>query len=236
MEPLKVFIGWDSREDIAYQVAKFSLLRRASVPVTVTPIQQYEQRLKGNYWRAKDKASTEFSLTRFLTPFLAESGWALFTDCDFLFMCDIKELFDQADPNKAVMCVHHDYKPSSMTKMDGQEQTVYPRKNWSSCFLINCDHPSNKNLTLKDVNEANPGYLHRFHWLADSEIGELHYTWNFLEGWYEPFAEGKPKIVHLTQGGPWFDPEQYPHLQEVDYAEDWLAEKELYEKYNKGEV
>jgi hypothetical protein len=31
--PFRVFIGWDSREPIAYDVARHSLLKRASIPV-----------------------------------------------------------------------------------------------------------------------------------------------------------------------------------------------------------
>jgi hypothetical protein len=33
--PFRVYVGWDSREPEAYDVARFSLLRRTSIPVAV---------------------------------------------------------------------------------------------------------------------------------------------------------------------------------------------------------
>jgi hypothetical protein len=37
-EPLKVFIGYDSKEPIAYHVLSHSIMRRASRPVSITPL------------------------------------------------------------------------------------------------------------------------------------------------------------------------------------------------------
>ena len=209
MEPLKVFIGWDSREDIAYQVARQSILDTASVPVEIIPLKQKDLRSRELYWRNKDKlASTQFTFTRFLLPELMEfEGWALFIDCDFVALADVKNLFDQCDDRYAVMCAQHDYTPKEGTKMDGQKQTVYPRKNWSSMMLINCGHPSNSKLTKDIVNdkEITGAYLHRFSWLKDEEIGELSHEWNWLVGWYKEPKDGSPKFLHYTEGGPWFD-------------------------------
>ena len=125
-------------------------------------------------------------------------------DCDMILTTDIKELFDQADPKYAVMCVQHDYTPKEGIKMDGQKQTIYPRKNWSSVMLFNCAHPSNAVLTQDLVNnpEINGAYLHRCSWLKDDEIGELDYTWNYLVGVYDDIET--PKLIHYTEGGPWF--------------------------------
>ena len=88
MEPLKIFVGWDSREDIAFQVCKESIEHHASVPVEIIPLKQKLLRRDGYYTRPVDKlASTEFTFTRFLIPELAEfKGWALFIDCDFFFL------------------------------------------------------------------------------------------------------------------------------------------------------
>uniref|UniRef100_A0A453QZI0 Nucleotide-diphospho-sugar transferase domain-containing protein n=2 Tax=Aegilops tauschii subsp. strangulata TaxID=200361 RepID=A0A453QZI0_AEGTS len=91
-EPFRVYVGYDSREDIAYRVCRRSLLRRSSVPLEVIPIVQQELREAGLYWRERGSTeSTEFSFTRFLTPHLAGyRGWALFVDCDFLFVADVR--------------------------------------------------------------------------------------------------------------------------------------------------
>jgi lipopolysaccharide biosynthesis glycosyltransferase len=220
--PLPVFVGWDSREDIAFRVCRHSILRRASTPVAVTPIIQSELREQGLYTRALDPlASTEFTYTRFFVPHLmGYRGWALFCDCDFLFLADVAELFALADDRYAVMCVHHDHQPRENWKMDGAVQTVYPRKNWSSLVLYNCGHPKNRILTPELVNRETGSFLHRFQWLDDAEIGAVPETWNWLEGWNEKPETGHPNVVHYTRGGPWFDAWRY-----VDYASLWLAEE-----------
>ena len=132
--PFRVFIGWDRREPEAYDVARFSLERRASIPVAITPIVLDGLRAQGLYRRDVDPlATTEFTYSRFLTPALAGfEGWALFCDSDFLWLSDIAGLVAYTREAKAVFCVQHDYTPKETTKMDGVVQTSYPRKNWSS--------------------------------------------------------------------------------------------------------
>jgi lipopolysaccharide biosynthesis glycosyltransferase len=219
--PFRVFIGWDQREPIAYDVAKFSLERRASIPIEVTPIKLSELRERKLYWRPQDPlATTDFTYSRFLTPALAGyKSWALFCDCDFLFLGDIAGLAEYTKTPKAVFCVQHDYTPKDTTKMDGKPQTAYPRKNWSSLMLFNCDHPSVKTLTPEVVNTQTGAYLHRMQWAKDEDIGALPVTWNWLEGWNEKPAQGTPNVVHFTRGGPWF-----PGWQNVDYGDLWRAE------------
>jgi lipopolysaccharide biosynthesis glycosyltransferase len=226
MEKFRIFIGWDSREPIAYEVAKFSLARRASIPIDVRPIKLEELREQKLYSRQQDPlASTEFTYSRFLTPQLADyRGWALFCDCDILFLSDIAGLAAYAHGDKAVYCVQHDYRPTETVKMDGAVQTVYPRKNWSSLMLFNCEHRAVRGLTAEVVNRESGAYLHRMQWVADAEIGALPLDWNWLEGWNKKPAKGTPHAVHFTRGGPWFE-----QWQNVDYGELWLAEKALLE-------
>jgi hypothetical protein len=221
-DAFRIFIGWDSREPEAYDVAKFSLERRASVPVSVVAIKVEELRARGLYRRDKDPlASTEFTYSRFLTPALAGfSGWALFCDCDFLWLGDVAGLLDYTRTPKAVFCVQHDYQPSDTVKMDGAVQTAYPRKNWSSLMLFNCEHPSVRQLTPDVVNRESGAYLHRMQWVADEEIGSLPVEWNWLEGWNKKPARGTPIGVHFTRGGPWF-----ANWQNVDYGDLWRAER-----------
>ena len=220
IKPLKIYIGWDSREDIAYQIARYSIEKHASVPVEIIPLKQKLLRKDKLYTRPVDTmASTEFTFTRFLIPELTNfEGWALFIDCDFVALDDVKLLFDQVDDKYAVMCAQHDYTPKETVKMDGQVQHMYPRKNWSSMMLINCAHPSNKLLNKELVNDVNIGgaYLHRFSWLNDNEIGEISHEWNWLVGWYQEPKDGSPKFLHYTEGGPWF--EQYKNCE---YNYEW---------------
>lgn len=229
----KVFVGYDTREDIAWQVCRHSLLRQSSEPLQVVPLRQSAVRELGLYTRPFDaSASTEFSLTRFLAPYLAaQGGWVIFCDCDFLFTADVTKVLEGLDPAKAVYVVQHDYTPIFEMKMDGQKQTSYPRKNWSSFMILNCSHPDVKALTPTVVNTASPAFLHRFEWISDDNaIGALDRCWNFLVGEY-PKPRKTPKVIHYTNGGPWFD-----DWTKVDFAELWLAEKTLYEKSELAET
>lgn len=221
----KVFVGYDSREDIAWQVCRHSILRHSDNDVTVVPLRLNVLRELGLYTRAMDLgASTEFSLTRFLTPYLAaQSGWVLFCDCDILFTTDVRQIFEGLDASKALYCVQHDYTPAHSVKMDGKKQAVYPRKNWSSLMIFNCNHPDVRALTPEIINSATPAFLHRFEWIKDqSEIGALELDWNFLEGEYVKPDE-TPRVIHYTNGGPWFE-----EWQNCDYANLWVRERDLY--------
>lgn len=219
MTPLRVFIGYDPRESVAYHVASHSILRRASVPVSITPIARSQlQKCFGPLRPCADNESTDFSWTRFFTPALAGyEGWAVFMDCDVLVLEDIAELFTYADDKYAVMTVKHDMKGGPDRKFLGAKQELYPRKNWSSVMLINCRKWRDR-ITPTFVRIANPAFLHRFESFSDEEIGELPANWNYLVGYDNPQIYPK-KIIHYTLGGPWF--KQY---SDCDFAMQWFAE------------
>lgn len=225
--PFRVFVGWDPSEAIAYDVCRHSIITRASVPVEIRPLKLSELRAQGLYSRTGDPlAATEFTYSRFLTPHLAGyEGWALFCDCDFLWLADIAELIALIDDRYAVMCVQHDHRPKESTKMEGAVQTRYPRKNWSSMVLYNCGHAANRALTAEIVNRESGAFLHRFQWLDDDLIGSVPETWNWLEGWCDKPDAGPPKVIHYTRGGPWFE-----NCRGVDYADLWLEELEAFKR------
>lgn len=229
MKPLQVFVGWDPREDIAWQVCRHSILSRTDPgAVSVVPLKQSDLRWKGLYTRPNDsRASTEFSLTRFLTPSLAgDQGFAVFMDCDFLVLTDIREVLKDIDPSAAISVVKHDYAPHPGIKMDGKKQYLYPRKNWSSFIVFNLAHPSVKQLTPDEVNNQDPAYLHRFKWASDCEIGALSSSWNHLVGWYPADSSTRPNAIHYTEGGPWF-----ANYQNCDFASLWRAERLQMERH-----
>lgn len=228
MTPLKIFIGFDQVEAVAWHTLTHSILSRATVPVSFIPV--HTRNLQGIYTRPRDpKQSNEFSFTRFLVPYLADyQGWALFMDCDMLVRTDIKKLFDLVNTNenqtKAALVVKHEYTPRDDTKYLGTKQYPYPRKNWSSVVLWNCGHHANRILTPDYVNTAPALDLHRFTHIADSDLGELPVTWNWLVGEYALGYKGVRKSdvcnVHFTVGGPYF--QEYQH---VDFSEDWFSER-----------
>lgn len=236
-EILSIFIGYDEREADAYAVCRRSLIRRSESPLHIQPLVLSSLQSSGLYrrtWREENGQridqldgrpfSTDFAFTRFLVPSLTQyRGWAMFVDCDFVFLDDVTQLFAQRDPSKAVMVCQQTHKPAEGVKMDGQIQTTYPRKNWSSLILWNCEHPANRLLTVDAVNCEPGSWLHRFGWLRDEEIGDLPHQWNWIDG----VTEGEPKAVHYTLGGPWFQ-----HCQNVAYADRWNREFLLERHYH----
>ena len=222
---INFFIGYDSKEDIAYRVCKYSLLKRSTVEVKVMSLKLDELVSRKLYTRDIDPlASTQFTYSRFLVPHLMNyKGWAVFCDCDFIFLNDVKNLMENLDTSKAVYCVKHDYTPKEKHKMDGQKQTIYPRKNWSSFIVFNCSHPSTKKLSVQTVNKESGAFLHQFQWCNDDEIGSLDERWNWLEGWTSSHNNQTPFAVHYTRGGPWFT-----EWQDVEYADNWILERDEY--------
>ena len=234
MRNVTIWVGFDPREAAAFAVCRESLRRRLTLPYPIRGLVLHSLRAQGLYWRPTEQRlgrlfdvisqapmATEFAISRFLVPYLtAGSGYAVFMDCDFFARGNLVRLFSEivaTGEKKAVWCVQHEHRPNSETKMDGQLQTVYSRKNWSSLMVFDLDHPANKRLTLELVNSARGLDLHQFCWLGDDEIGILHPKWNFLVGHTEIADE--PKLVHYTDGGPWFT-----GFESVPYADEWRGE------------
>tara|TARA_R110000772_G_scaffold4094_8_gene14493 strand:+ start:12375 stop:13052 length:678 start_codon:yes stop_codon:yes gene_type:complete len=219
---LRVYIGRDNQFGVkAAQVCKDSLLANASIPVSVTMLDQDWLRKAGLYRRHSYVAdgqhydtidgrpfSTEFSFTRFLTPFLQPDGWAIFCDGDFLWRKDIADL--PLDDQYSLMCVKHNYKPTDKTKMLGQIQEGYPRKNWSSLMAFNV--PKNT-LTPQQVNTEKGSWLHGMQWLDDRQIGSIDATWNALDG---DSANPDPSAYHYTLGTP-----DMPGHEFAPFAQEW---------------
>lgn len=233
-----VYVGHDGREEVATRVCERSIRYWASktgpvyIKRLVTPALVhaglYSRRFSNKGTQKIDTGdgrpfSTAFAFTRFLVPALMQyEGWALFCDCDFLFLADVHELFRLADPRMAVQVVKRaPMAADGGVKMDGQSQIVYARKNWSSLILWNCTHPANARLTPHVVNTTPGQMLHQFCWLDETEIGDLPPEWNWLSRIDPMPEEGEPKAVHFTLGHP--DLEGY---EDSPYADHWRAEKD----------
>ena len=215
---IKLIIGFDQRESIAYHTFTQSILEKCSVPVMFIPLAM--NTLKGYKERHTDK-SNDFIYSRFLTPYLCNfKGWAIFADGDMICQTDIKELWDLRDESKALQVVKHDYKTKAKKKYLGNINEDYPKKNWSSLILWNCSYPKHKILTPEFIASQTGKYLHRFSWLDENEIGELPKEWNWLAIEY---PENKnAKLIHYTLGTPCFK-----EYKESDMADIW------YQTYNR---
>ena len=212
---INVFIGYDSKEKVAYNVLSHSIIQNSTKPVAITPIAL--NNLKDDFVRERNNiSSTEFSFSRFIIPHLMNyQGWALFMDCDMLMFEDIAELWRLRDDRYAVQVCKHDYIPKVEKKFLGQVQTKYEKKNWSSFMLMNCKKCTT--LTPDYVNKASGLELNQYKWLESEKlIGDLPLEWNWLVGEYEHKED--VKNVHFTEGGPWFD-----DYKNCDYSKDWFA-------------
>jgi lipopolysaccharide biosynthesis glycosyltransferase len=220
---LRIFIGYDKNETVAYHVLAHSILARSSIPVAITPLNRANMR--GFFYRERGEYdSTDFSVSRFLVPFLCGyDGFAVFMDCDMLVRGDVAELARYMtlmdSYNYAVRVVKHEYEVKDTTKFLGQTQTAYKRKNWSSVMIFN--NRLCQKLTLEYVNKAHGLDLHQFKWCEDHQIAGMPKEWNWLVGEDGYESTGDPKLIHYTKGTPCF-----PDYAEQDFAELWRAERE----------
>lgn len=213
---INIFIGYDRRLPVASSVLMHSITKRSSLPVRFCLLNL--DNLKGIYKREVNPLqSTEFSFSRFLTPYMSNySGWSIFMDNDIIALEDIAKLWEMRDDKYAVMCVKHDHVPPLEKKFMDAPQTKYAKKNWSSVLMFNNDKC--RALTLDYVNEATGMQLHQFKWLNDDNlIGEIPPQWNILVDYHHP--EGKPCLLHYTDGGPF-----YPDYQDCSFNNEWYKE------------
>ena len=221
---IKIVVGFDQRESVAYHTFVQSIIEKSSLPVIFMPL---VMRALSGYKETHTDKSNDFIYSRFLSPYLNSfQGWAIFADGDMICQADIKELWDLRDESKALLVVKHNYQTKVHKKYLGNINENYPRKNWSSVILWNCKHPKHKILTPEFIANQTGKYLHRFSWLDDNDIGELPKEWNWLAIEY---PENKnAKLIHYTLGTPCFK-----EYEDTDMADLW---HETYRRANEGFV
>jgi len=147
-------------------------------------------------------------------------GHAIYIDGDMVVKEDIVKLWDLRQNHRDVQVVNHDYKTRMPIKYLGSKNEDYPRKNWSSVIIWNCESFSNKRLTPEYVMNSTGKHLHRFEWLEDNRIGSLPIEWNWLP---DEFGENTyAKLLHYTLGAPCFD-----EFHDTEMAQDWHDESSL---------
>lgn len=214
---IRWMIGYDKDESVAAYVLFHSIQTRSSIPVNITFINRSQ--LRGLFKRKRSEVeSTDFSISRFLVPYLCNyEGWAVFSDCDAVVLDDPAKLWAWRDDRYAVQVVKHNHQPVETVKFLGNQQLKYEKKNWSSVMLFN--NAKCKALTLDYVNHASGLDLHQFKWTEDSQIGDLPSQWNHLVD-YDP-EDRKAALLHYTTGGPYF--ESYKNCER---NEDWHQEEQ----------
>jgi lipopolysaccharide biosynthesis glycosyltransferase len=217
---IPVFIGYDPREAIAFHVCANSIIRHSSQPVQIIPV---ALNLFKEYTETHTDGSNHFIYTRFLVPYMMEwKGHAIFIDGDMIVRDDIAKLWELRDYSKDVQVVKHDYKTRMPIKYLGSKNEDYPRKNWSSVILWNCNSYPNRKLTPEYVMKATGAELHRFTWCTDDRIGELPPEWNWLPDEYGENPDAK--LLHYTLGTPCFH-----EFADTPQGSEWHRERILTE-------
>lgn len=209
---INLFCGYDEREAIGFHVFIASLLEHASRPVAVKRVDD----------RGLPVGSNSFTFSRFMVPYMMGfRGHAIFADAaDMLLVDDIAALDRLYDPRFAVQVVKHAYRTRNPIKYKGTDMQCpnrdYPRKNWASLMLINCEHEAWAGMTPEHIAayaEA-PTALLGLHFVHDEGIGELPPQWNCL------CDEGQglhgASLLHWTAGIPAF-----PHYKDAPGAPLW---------------
>lgn len=159
---LKVFIGVDPRQPVAFNVLANSIVRHASKPVAITALSLKTLPIKR-------RGLTEFTFSRFLVPYLCGfEGTALFLDADMVVTGDIAELFAQADGSAVQV---------------NKDQAQFE---WPSAMLFDCAKCSK--LTPEFV-EDRANVLYDFKWA--SGIGAFPAEWNKAVGYAPSGTDAK---------------------------------------------
>ena len=246
-----IFVGYDERQHEPFLVAKHSLESLAKVPIKVHKMHHKDYRLQKLFtrkWTVEENGqytdvldgkpfSTQFSHSRFLVPELwrrikdeDKNPLVMFVDCDFVWTSDIGIMFKELEMKKIrnksttpVYCVHHNYKPTTLVKMDTVEQTSYNKKLWSSMMVFDMDHEDNSKLTKDCVNVESGNWLHSFNWVENpNSLGIIDESWNFIPDHSEKNTS-VINAIHYTEGGPWFK-----EYRQCSYGNLWWN---TYEKY-----
>lgn len=215
---IPIFIGYDPREAIVFHVCANSIIRNSSKPVSIIPL---ALNLFEDYKETHKDGSNAFIYSRFLVPHLMDfKGHAIYIDGDMVVKEDIAKLWELRQKHRDVQVVKHDYKTRMPIKYLGSKNEDYPRKNWSSVIIWNCESFSNKRLTPEYVMNSTGKHLHRFEWLEDNRIGSLPIEWNWLP---DEFGENtRAKLLHYTLGAPCFE-----EFHDTEMAQDWHDESAL---------
>jgi len=229
-EIVDIVVGFDQKESVAYHTFAQSVIENSTIPTRFMPLNIGSLT---NYKETHKDGSNDFIYSRFLVPYLMNfNGWAIYADGDMVCLEDIKKLWDLRDDKFAVQVVKHDYKTKIKTKYWGNKNEDYPRKNWSSLILWNCNHLSHKILTPKFIQQKTGAFLHRFSWIKDEEIGELEKEWNWLAMEYE--EKNDINLIHYTIGTPCFEEYQNKSLSSY-WKKSFLNMLDGYYKKNKLE-
>jgi len=218
-EIIPIFIGYDPREAIVFHVCSNSIIRQSTRPVQIIPL---ALNLFKDYEETHQDGSNAFIYSRFLVPYLMNfKGHAIYIDGDMILRDDISKLWDLRNPFFDVQVVQHNYKTRMPVKYLGSKNEDYPRKNWSSVIIWNCNSQVNRLLTPEYIMNSKGSHLHRFEWIDNERIGALPIEWNWLPD--ELGENENAKLLHYTLGAPCFNEFKNTEMNSYWHIENYLT-------------
>lgn len=219
---LRIFAGFDPREEVGTHVFTSSVLEHASEPVAITHL--HKPTLEAAFGKNFAEGTNAFTMSRFLVPALCDFAGqpVVFVDgADMICMDDICKIVRDADPLAPVSVVKHSYKTRNPRKYRGTGMEAanedYERKQWAAVMVMQPWHMCWRHLTPDKVAAMKMIDLLQFRFLRDDQIGELPMRWNWLAD--EHGMNPDAAILHWTAGVPGF-----PQHKDAHHAADWFRQ------------
>lgn len=192
-ETIRVFVGTDRTQSLAFSVLKHSILANTKSRVEITPMLDLSIPVPKH---PQNWQRTGFSFSRFCIPKLCNyTGKAIYLDADMLVFSDIKSLWDRPFLNKKIIIQEIVKHESISTKKEGAPTT---RKKQSSVMLLNCSELDwDINHIVGQLDNGDYHYddlLFELCILAEQDIlYGIPFEWNSLEYW-----DNTTHLLHYT--------------------------------------
>lgn len=188
---IKIFVGTELKTKIAFDVLSYSIKKRTSHDVSITP-------MIGDGWQVPKglHQGTGFSLRRFMIPHACKyEGHAIYLDADQLVFGDIAELWGYKDKlaDKSVACT---FQPDKFNK------SPWPQ---TSVMLIDCANAGWNTVELWDMLRRGYNYANFMHLtFMDKAPLMIPTFWNHLN----IYEDNTTRLLHYTKEPeqPWYKP------------------------------
>ena len=187
--PVKVFVGLEKEQQLAFEVLRYSITRHASI---TTEIIGLNQALEGATDCSTLSGNTPFSFQRFSIPALCGyAGRAIYLDSDMLVLRDIRELWQYPMHENALLSVG--------AAPDSGRAAQF------SVMILQCDRLQ---WNIKEIINDVEGGKHDYHDLLQlmnivkQKSSEIPYYWNSLES-----LSRETRLLHYTDMDlqPWLN-------------------------------
>ncbi len=211
--PVRVFVGSTPEQELACKVLEFSIRRRASISVEVTPLHEVAPP-HSTPSSLSNQPRTPFSFQRFQIPKLCNfQGRAIYVDSDMQVFRDIRELWFAEMKDSHVLAA--------------RDRFIQNRKPQFSVMLIDCEkaHWDIEKL-IAELDSGALTYEGLMQDLAGTPHSRgLHRGWNCLEY----FSRKQTRLLHYTDmpTQPWIS---------LDHPLEYLWINELFDGLSLGHI